>query len=154
MRKFLSNIFGDTVPEVEDKEDTQRRLQIATAALLLEIAGIDEEFTDDEQREIASGLKDYFKLADSEVEEILEMTRAEIEQRIDMYYFTRQLNDKLNRSEKEEIIEMVWRVIYTDRQLTGHEDFLVHRFAKLLNLDHRQLIEAKLRVKNEITGRE
>jgi uncharacterized tellurite resistance protein B-like protein len=122
---------------------------VATAALLLEIAGVDDEFTDEERSVIIKVLKDHFGITAAEVEEIIEATNAEIGKRIDLYYFTNQINEHFDADQKTAIIEMVWRVIYTDRHLNGHEDFLVHRFAKLLRLQHSQLIDAKLRVKAE-----
>jgi len=46
------------------------------------------------------------------------------------------------------IIEEVWRVIYADGTLEAHEDYLVHKLAKLLNLNHPQLIKMKMKAKN------
>jgi len=40
-----------------------------------------------------------------------------------------------------------WRVIYADGRLNAYEDHFVHRLAKLLRLEHEDLIEAKLKVK-------
>jgi len=42
---------------------------------------------------------------------------------------------------------MVWDVVYADGKLDKHEDYLVHKLAALLRLTHKQLIEAKLKVK-------
>src|SRR5690606_16761152 len=50
------------------------------------------------------------------------------------------------------ILREVWRVIYADGTLDGHEDYLVHKLAKLLNLNHPMLIEAKMAVLREIRG--
>ena len=43
-------------------------------------------------------------------------------------------------------IEMIWQVAYADGRLDSHEDYLVHKLATLLRLDHKQLIEAKLKI--------
>ena len=42
---------------------------------------------------------------------------------------------------------MIWRVAYADGTIEKHEDYLVHKLARLLRLTHKQLIETKL--KNE-----
>ena len=47
---------------------------------------------------------------------------------------------------------MVWELAYTDGRLDKHEDYLVHKLAQLLRLDHRQLIEAKLKIKRTAGG--
>jgi uncharacterized tellurite resistance protein B-like protein len=148
MKKFLGNIFGDS-PE-EAAKPSNHDLAVATAALLLEIANVDDEFSDEELAEIVDTLRSYFKLTTEEGEAILEATREELEKRIDMYYFTNRINEHFEKDEKIKIIEMIWRVIYTDKHLHGHEDYLVHRFAKLLRLQHSQMIDAKLRVKAEL----
>lgn len=148
MKSFLNNIFGDD--RASEKTTTEHDLMVATAALLLEIAHVDDEFSDEERCEIVEVLKAQFKVTSEEVEEILKATQEEIDHRIDLYYFTNQINDHFTSPEKMQIIESVWRVIYADKHLNGHEDYLVHRFAKLLRLEHSQLIEAKLRVKKQM----
>jgi uncharacterized tellurite resistance protein B-like protein len=149
MKSFLNNIFGEQQTTAQPKAPSSRDFQVATAALLLEIARIDDEFTDDERAVIIKTMKDHFGITAEEVEEILEATDAEIEKSLDLYHFTNRINEHFDLSQKIKIIEMVWRVIYTDQHLNGHEDFLVHRIAKLLRLQHSQLIDAKLRVKGE-----
>ena len=149
MKKFLNSIFSDS--QAAEETSSEHNLMVATAALLLEIANVDDEFTDEERGKIVDVLKARFEVTAEEVDEILQATSEEIDKRIDLYYFTNQINDNFKVSEKVRIIEMIWQVIYTDQRLDGHEDYLVHRFAKLLRLEHSQLIEAKLRVKKRMT---
>jgi len=47
------------------------------------------------------------------------------------------------------VIELVWKVIYADGKLDKYEDHLAHQLAKMLNLTHKQLIDAKMKIKNE-----
>ena len=54
--------------------------------------------------------------------------------------------------EKQQIVEETWRVIYADGTLDGHEDFLVHKVSRLFNMTHGMLIDAKMRVLQEIRG--
>jgi uncharacterized tellurite resistance protein B-like protein len=149
MKNFLDNVFGAGRSDSPSKETSEHNLRVATAALLLEIAGVDEEFTEEERSVIIKALKDHFEVTTDEVDEILRATKRELDQQIDLYYFTNQINEHFDKDQKIEIIELVWRVIYTDDHLNGHEDFLVHRFAKLLRLHHSELIDAKLRIKGE-----
>ena len=51
-----------------------------------------------------------------------------------------------SEQKKTQIIEMVWEIIYIDGKLDQHEDYLVHKLARLLRLSHKQLIEAKLKI--------
>ena len=65
--------------------------------------------------------------------------------------FARLINQNYNTAEKIQVIETIWAIAYSDARLDKHEDYLVHKLAGLLRLTHRQLIDAKLRVK-ERTG--
>ncbi|MEE9442199.1 MAG: TerB family tellurite resistance protein [candidate division Zixibacteria bacterium] len=150
MRRFLQNLMGQGRGESGSEQSSEHDLQVATAALLLEIAKIDDEFSGDERVEIIKVLKEHFEISEDEVGKILETSQKEINNQLDLYYFTKQINDQFDIDDKIKIIEMVWRVIYTDQHLNGHEDFLVHRFARLLHLDHDKLIDAKLRIKKEM----
>ena len=152
MKRFLSRLLENQQEAGDAAQD--RTVPIATAALLLQVAGADYEFTTEEQAEIAASLERFFHLTPEEVADIVQISEEELKQRIDIYFFTSQLNQVLNPSQRLQIIEMAWRVIYADRNLSGHEDQLIHRLATLLRLDHSQLIEAKLRVKGDIFSKD
>lgn len=149
MKRFLESLMGQAQEDSDSEVSNEHDLQVATAVLLLETARIDDEFTDDERNEIITVLKKHFEISEEEVERILEVSQKEIEKQLDLYHFTKQINEHFEIDDKIKIIEMVWRVIYTDQHLNGHEDFLVHKFAKLLRLDHNKLIDAKVRIKKE-----
>lgn len=149
MRKFLGHVFGSKRPDSEGGPDSDHDIQVATAALLVEVAGSDDNFAPEEKDAIIQNLRSYFDLTQDEVEEIIAAGKEQLERRLDLYYFAQQINRHFDRARKIAVIEMVWRVIYSDDHLSGHEDHLAHRFARLLRLDHSELIAAKLRVKEE-----
>jgi uncharacterized tellurite resistance protein B-like protein len=49
--------------------------------------------------------------------------------------------------QKVQLIEHIWQIIYSDKHLKGHEDYLVHKLQRLMWLDHKDLIDAKAKVK-------
>jgi len=149
MKKFLENIVGSRTPGDDSPADSLRELQIATAALLVEIAGADDKFSDEEREIIVRFLREHFALGADEVDKLLEASAKQLERQLDLYYFTHQINEHFTRAQKLEIIELVWKITLSDQRLTGLEDHLAHRFSRLLRLDHTELIEAKLRVKNQ-----
>ena len=122
---------------------------VAACALLLEMAHVDGEFDASERERIVAILKRNYDLSDEYAEEIMKTAQAEIDGSIDLWRFTHLINDNYSVDEKIRLIEMVWKVAFTDTRLDKHEDHLVHRVAELLNLDHKQLIDAKLRVKGK-----
>ena len=121
-------------------------IRVATCALFLEMANIDGEFSDGERENILSILKRDFQLSDEYADELLDASDQELKQSIDLWQFTNLINENYAEEEKIQIIEMVWEIIYIDGKLDRHEDYLVHKLAKLLRLSHRQLIDAKLKI--------
>ena len=143
MRKFFSR---DTkgLPADQEREEPHD-IRIATCALLLEMANIDGEFNDSERESILDILRKNYHLSDEHAEALIEASNEERKGSIDYWQFTNLINRNYSIEEKIRIIETVWEIAYTDGRLDKHEDYLVHKLAELLNLTHKQLIEAKLK---------
>lgn len=142
--KFFSKLKAD---DSSDKEsERQHDIRIATCALFLEMANIDGEFSEEEKSSILSILKDEYDLSDEYAAELLETANEELKRSIDLWQFSRLINQNYSMEEKIQIIEMLWKVVYTDKILDKHEDYLIHKLANLLRLTHKQLIDAKLKV--------
>jgi uncharacterized tellurite resistance protein B-like protein len=133
--------------QASTSHEDPRRIMVATCALLLEIAAIDNEFSADEQEIILSILKNDYKMSENEAASLIDTAQAQRERSIDLWRFTNLINQNYSEEERISVIELVWKVIYADGRLDGHEDHLVHGLAGLLRLSHSQLIEAKLRAK-------
>jgi uncharacterized tellurite resistance protein B-like protein len=145
VKRYFTKDNGSS-PASKGHEDT-RRIIIATCALLLEIAAIDGEFSADEQDVILSILKNEYKMSDNEAASLMDTAQAQREGSIDLWRFTNLINQNYSEEDRIRVIELVWKVIYADGRLDGHEDHLVHGLANLLRLSHSQLIKAKLTVK-------
>lgn len=144
LKKFFAKSTNKT--SVHKKEQTVHDVRIAACALLLEMANIDGEFSRTEKENIITILKKEYQLSDEHALALMESADDELKNSIDLWQFARLINQNYSAQEKIKIIETVWQIIYTDGHLDKHEDYLVHKLAKLLRLSHKQLIEAKLKV--------
>lgn len=147
IKKFFdkSTSGGDSDQERERSHD----IRIATCAVLLEMANIDNEFSESERENITTILKRDYHLSDEHAEELIQASNEELKGSIDLWRFTNLINRNYSIAEKIRIIEIVWEIAYADGRLDKHEDYLIHKLAKLLHLTHKQLIEAKLKaIKN------
>lgn len=124
--------------------------QLATCVVLLEAARIDNEFTGEEHGQIVAALREQFSLDVTEAEELLELAMAQHDETNDLWRFTNAINQSFSVPEKIKVMEYVWRLFYSDGFLDGHEDHLAHKLRSLLNLNHPQMIEAKMKVLDEI----
>ena len=113
------------------------------------MAKSDDEFSSIEKTTLEVILKKKFDLSSEAVEELIEIAHRKREESVDLWEFTHLVNQNYTKGEKRKIVEGAWRVIYADEKLDAYEDHFVHRLAKLPQLDHSDLIEAKLKVKYE-----
>ncbi|MBW2559067.1 MAG: TerB family tellurite resistance protein [Deltaproteobacteria bacterium] len=152
MIDLVKKFFGkSTKNSTVEGEDSVHDLRIATCALLLEMSRVDGEFSESERESILSIIKKEYEVDDEHVTAITEAADKELNGSLDLWQFTNLINQNYTQEEKIEIIEMVWRIAYTDGKLDKHEDFLVHKLANLLRLTHRQLIDAKVKIR-EVMG--
>jgi uncharacterized tellurite resistance protein B-like protein len=126
--------------------DADRELQIATCALLLDCAHADNEFAPEEERKIEQLMRGHFALSEEAFHEIKKLSGEKLKGSIDLWQFAKTIKEQYSYRQKKKIIEMVWAVIYADDTLEAHEDYLVHKLATVLSLDHRELIDAKLKI--------
>lgn len=150
MLDVMKKFFQQAV--IEEKEVTEadrtQKIQVATCALLLEVAHSDDEFSGIEEDNIVRILKKDFNLSEEYAQELMALSEQERKDSIDLWSFTRLINENYSLEEKIEIIEMVWKVIYADGKLDKYEDHLAHKLSKLLKLEHKQLIDTKLKVRD------
>jgi uncharacterized tellurite resistance protein B-like protein len=149
MINFFRKTFGGSggqqegaTPDTDREED----LRIATCALFLELANIDDEFSEEERTRIFGIIRSEFGLSEQQAEELARRAASELEGSIDLWNFTNLINENYGESERIRVVELLWKVVYADGKLEKHEDYLVHKLARLLRLTHKQLIAAKLKV--------
>ena len=145
VKKFFGKSTIDSPRDIGGEKSHD--IRVATCALLIEMSNIDGEFSESERESIISVLKKDYDLSDENAIVLIEASNEELKGSIDLWQFTNLINQNYSMEEKLQIIETVWRIAYTDGKLDKHEDYLVHKLAKLLRLTHRQLIEAKLKMK-------
>jgi uncharacterized tellurite resistance protein B-like protein len=127
--------------------DEIERIQIATCIILLEVAKSDDEFSSIEKTTLTAILKKKFELSEEAAEELMKIAGRKREESIDLWEFTHLINNNYTKEQKRKIVEAVWKIIYADDKLDKYEDQFVHKLAKLLQLKHDDLIEAKLKIK-------
>lgn len=129
-----------------DREVSEESINLATCALLLELAKVDGEFSKEERDNIISNFKTNYKLNEKDINELIEASEKKLDESIDLWQFTNLINQNYSLEQKLQVIETVWQVAYSDGKLEQHEDYLIHKVATLLRLSHKQLIDAKLKV--------
>jgi uncharacterized tellurite resistance protein B-like protein len=130
----------------DDSPTSGHDLNVATCALLVEMARIDESFTDEETEAILRILTTQYGVAVHHAEALIEEADKELAESVDLWQFARLINEHYSRDEKIGIIETLWQVVFVDGKMDKYEDYLMHKMSKLLRLSHKELIDAKLKI--------
>ena len=143
-RRFFNILSNDNAQRTE--QAGEHDVRVATCALLLEMARIDESFTDEEMQAVLEILRDTYGLSQKHADALIEAADKELELSIDYWQFAKLINENYSTDEKIAIIELLWRIVFVDGKMDKYENYLMHKLANLLRLSHQQLIDAKLRV--------
>jgi len=147
MLKAIKELVEEAFAEREEEEDREHALQLATAALLVEMARADFEERLLEHDTMQSLLQDHFSLTPRESGALLEEAGKHADSAVSLHEFTQVLHRHLSVGEKLRVIEMLWRVALADANLDRHEDHLVRKVGDLLYVSRSEM----LRLKHQIT---
>ena len=156
MLEYLRKIFSDNKLSTGQStinlssDGRNRKVEIAACALFIEMAKADGEFSDEERKLIISEMKATFKLDDDYVNDLILLAEQRIKESVSLYEFTGIINTSFTHDEKIELIESLWKLIYKDEKLSKYEDHLIKRIAATINIEHKQIINSKLWVKEQM----
>lgn len=145
-RRFFDDFLATAGSAATTPQAHEHQLQLATAALLMEMVRADFAESLAERDHVLALLQREFALTAHEAERIAGLGADAAREAVSLYDFTRTLDQALSMEDKVRIIEMLWQVAYADGALDKYEEHLLRKLADLLHLTHRQLIQAKHRV--------
>lgn len=122
-------------------------VQVAAAALLVEVAGIDKDITEAERASLLASVGEKFGLAPEAARELTDLAFQEASDATDYYQFTAEINRLFSADQKIALIEHMWRAALSDGVLHDHEQHLVRKIADLIHVSHGDFIAAKLRAR-------
>ncbi len=120
------------------------------AALLIHAAKIDEDYSVEEENIIKQAL---LKIADNKVDINKIMQNAkEIEQNsYQILEFTKEVKT-MKEKNKIEIIETLWRIIFSNKNADIYETNLMRRLAGLLYIENKVMGDIKEKIKKEYSS--
>jgi len=133
------------VPVERGNSTSEHALQLATAALLVEMSRQDDTILPVEKDAVKAALRDKFQLSDEEVTALYTLAEEEVAEATDYYQFTSLIKDNFNPDQKEKVVELLWQVAGADGNIDRYEEHMVRRISELLYLPHSAFIRAKLR---------
>lgn len=147
MLKKIQDFFGQFIDAGlnANEADDPRALQLATAALLMEMMRMDDRIAPAERATALAALRGEFGLAQGELDTLVALAEEEAKQATSYYQFTSLINKRCNAAQKAKIVEYLWQVAYADGHLDSHESHLLRKIADLLYVPHADYVAAKQR---------
>jgi uncharacterized tellurite resistance protein B-like protein len=131
--------------KAEPVADSDDRLSLAAAALLVEAARMDDSIDAAERARIVELVRWRFGLTEDEAESLVAEAEDATEDAAHWYRFTATIRGAFDDEERIQLIEMLWDVAYADGRLHDLEASLLRRIAGLLYVSDRDSGAARQR---------
>lgn len=145
---FFDQYLGE---DAKKEAPLEHRLQLASAALMVEMLHVDDQVTAAEEDKLQHILKQRFELSDTEIEALIDLAHNEKHEATDYYAFTSLLNEHYTQQQKIKLVEDLWQLAYADHRLDKYEEHLLRRLAELLHVPHQDFIRTKHKALKENT---
>lgn len=146
----IKSFFEGKLTKKEEEEapsSAVSRIDLASAALLVEVMNSDHELDEREHKEFMAVLQQSYNIAESDLEELTKLAKDEAFEATSLYEFTKLINDSYDYEQKVELIENMWRIAFSDKRLDKYEDHLIRKVSELIYVSHSDFIKTKLKVR-------
>jgi len=131
------------------KKENNQDKNILIAALLIHAAKIDENYTNTEKEIIKKALVDLKLIESNKSEELLKKAEIKEQDSNQIVEFTKEI--KKNSLEfRLKVIEILWKIVYSDNVNDMYESNLIRRVCGLLYVSDKESGTVKLKVINSI----
>lgn len=132
-----SNADGHSAPSAQEE------LQLAAAALMLEVAAADHVLEEKELAAFSQIIAQHFSLDQEEVDFIYQHAREQQREAVSLYQFTQQVNAHADTQEKFNLIKAMWQIALADNHLDKYEEHLIRKVADLIYVSHTDFLVAR-----------
>ena len=138
---MLKNFFK------KQKKESSNNKNILVTALLIHAAKIDENYTEIEKKIITKAIINLNEISPDEAEEILKLAEKKEEESNQIVEFTKEIK-QYPMEFRLKIIEIFWKIVYSDGTSDTYESSLIRRICGLLYISDKDNGNIKIKVKN------
>ena len=136
---------NNSIDNIQNNND----LLSKTTSLLIHAAKIDENYTETEKKIIEKALVTLNKITPKEAEELLASAEKKEKESNQIIKFTKEI--KKNPIEfRMKIIEILWKIVYSDGTSDNYESNLIRRVCGLLYVSDKESGMISLKIKNQL----
>ena len=131
----------------KEKKESSDNKNILIASLLIHAAKIDENYTDKEKEIIKKALMDLYNINLLKAEELLNQAEKKEEEQNQILEFTREIKN-YSMEFRLKIIEIIWKIVYSDGTNDTYESHLIRRVCGLLYVSDKDNGIIKTKIQN------
>ena len=140
---MLKNFFK----KKEEKDPNNKN--VLTIALLIHAAKIDENYTENEKKIIKNVIIDLNEINSNQADELLKLAEEKERESNQIIEFTKEIK-RYSMEFRLKIIEILWKIVYSDGSRDSYESNLIRRVCGLLYISDIDNGTIKLKVKNSL----
>ena len=131
----------------KQKKESLDNKNVLVAALLIHAARIDENYTDIEKEIIKKALVELNNIRSDQAENLIKFAEKKEEESNQIVEFTREIK-KYSMEFRLKIIEIIWKIVYSDGASDDYESNLIRRICGLLYISGKDNGIIKTKVQN------
>ena len=133
MIEAIQKFFSARIETKEGDEEKETAARVAAAALLFEAAMSDYQLDDVERQTIKDLIIEQFNLDQSDAMTLITLAEGQAKEATGLHGFTTLINQNWSETERVNLMEKMWRVVYADGRLDDHELHLMRKIQRLLH---------------------
>ena len=131
----------------KQKKESLDNKNVLVAALLIHAARIDENYTDIEKEIIKKALVELNNISSDQAKNLIKFAEKKEEESNQIVEFTREIK-KYSMKFRLKIIEVIWKIVYSDGTSDDYESNLIRRICGLLYISGKDNGIIKTKVQN------
>jgi uncharacterized tellurite resistance protein B-like protein len=136
LQAFFQSVMQDRPKAIFAPDDPR----IAVAALCLQVMEADGIVRDSERAKLREILKDQYELDGEALDALIAAGQDAENQAVDYYRFTTELKRQLDEEQRQQLVGLLWDIVYADGTRSEMEDHAIWRVADLLGVSGRERI--------------
>jgi uncharacterized tellurite resistance protein B-like protein len=131
--RFIKLLSGELEPADSESGPFERRF-IAAAALLVEATQFDDTSSEEDRARIVEILETMFHFRKEVADQVLELAELRFANTLDDWVFAEAVRTGFSEAEREELLAMLWELVYHDGRLINLEAQMMAKLADELGL--------------------
>ena len=127
------------------ENESPNNKNVLIIALLIHAAKIDENYTENEKKIIKKVIMDLNEISSNQADELLKLAEKKEGESNQIIEFTKEIK-KYSMEFKLKIVEIIWKIVYSDGTSDDYESNLIRRICGLLYISDKDngIIKAKV----------